>query len=292
MSKKMNIFLMGYFGFGNAGDNFLLKKSVQFFKEQLPEAKLCVSYEDSEKIISVFEDDMSHISPLPFSRKHISQDLTYCNRRSFSEMIIALWRAHVLVFPGGSMLQDMTSFRSLFYYVFLLFSYRLFGKKVYLMSQGIGPLNRPLSKWLVLRVLNICHGVSLRDVKSVEALKALGVSEKRLMLASDLAYYNESAQEAPKQSKEQAKDLLSLFRNESEKKTKKLNLGLSLRDICITSYSESSLKFFLQSLKSHFIFLSCQDPVDRHQISFYNGLAGKITKQKELDALFSQKNEM
>ena len=50
---------MGYFGFGNAGDNFLLKKSVQFFKEQLPGAKLCVSYEDPEKIISVFKENFS-----------------------------------------------------------------------------------------------------------------------------------------------------------------------------------------------------------------------------------------
>ena len=88
-------------------------------------------------------------------------------------------------------MQDSTSRRSLFYYLGVLLLARLFGWKVFVLSQGIGPLNRRFSRFLTRVVLTLINGVSCRDEFSVQLLKELGLSKRKLNLSADLAYFNQ-----------------------------------------------------------------------------------------------------
>ena len=52
----------------------------------------------------------------------------------------------MLLSGGGSLLQDVTSLRSLFYYLFIITLGKLAGKKVMLYSHGIGPIRNTIRK--------------------------------------------------------------------------------------------------------------------------------------------------
>ena len=53
--------------------------------------------------------------------------------------------SELIISGGGSLLQDVTSKRSLLYYLSIIGLGKLFGKKVMLFAQGIGPIR---AKWL------------------------------------------------------------------------------------------------------------------------------------------------
>jgi polysaccharide pyruvyl transferase WcaK-like protein len=75
----------------------------------------------------------------------------------------AIRRCDLLIFGGGSLLQNATSNRSLLYYLTLIGTANRLGKPVVLLSQGIGPLNGNWAKRAVVRGLRSVAGVTLRD---------------------------------------------------------------------------------------------------------------------------------
>lgn len=64
---------------------------------------------------------------------------------------------------GGSLLQDTTSTRSLFYYLSVIRCAELLGKPVMLYANGIGPVHKPANRRRVKRVVERAALVTLRD---------------------------------------------------------------------------------------------------------------------------------
>lgn len=96
-------------------------------------------------------------------------------RRDSSAVEKALEACDALVFPGGSIFQDVTSVRSVAYYSQLVSKAKKMGKKVFLLSQGVGPLNKFFGKRLAASAFKAADAVTVRDPASVAAIKALGV---------------------------------------------------------------------------------------------------------------------
>lgn len=99
-----------------------------------------------------------------------------CNRRSLGSTLRALARCELLIFGGGSLLQDSTSFKSLIFYAALIIAARLQGKAVLLWGQGLGPLKRWPSRQLVRFLLAIVQAASWRDPGSAGLARQLGRS--------------------------------------------------------------------------------------------------------------------
>ena len=55
----------------------------------------------------------------------------------------ALSKCDILVSGGGSLLQDATSVKSLFYYLWVIFMAQFYKKQVLIFAQGIGPHSPP-----------------------------------------------------------------------------------------------------------------------------------------------------
>ncbi len=92
----------------------------------------------------------------------------------------AILDSDALIFGGGSLLQDATSLRSLLYYLSLIrWGLKAHGR-VLLMGQGVGPLMRPVSRWLVRTTLRRVPFVSVRDADSASLLERLGVAHATL----------------------------------------------------------------------------------------------------------------
>ncbi len=105
----------------------------------------------------------------------------------------AIRRTDALILGGGSLLQDATSLRSLLYYLTLIHWGLKAHGRVWLVGQGVGPLHRPLSRWLTAKVLNRVPLLSLRDEESAELLRTIGVRAS-LRVDADLTWALQPAQ--------------------------------------------------------------------------------------------------
>jgi len=102
--------------------------------------------------------------------------------------LYAMRASALFISGGGSLLQDVTSRRSLWYYLATIRLAKKCGCAVQLYGCGIGPLMRGRSRAETARVLNECADVvTVRDGDSLALLKELGVTEPRLLLAADPA---------------------------------------------------------------------------------------------------------
>jgi polysaccharide pyruvyl transferase CsaB len=150
------IVISGYYGFGNCGDEAMLFAIVTQLKKRIPALEIAVLSQRPEDTARDFG-----VEAIP--------------RRDIRLIWRELKRADLLLSGGGSLFQDVTSPRSVFYYGGIIIMARLLGRKICLYGQGIGPLKRRISRELVRRVMNRADVITLRDEGSLEELRTLGV---------------------------------------------------------------------------------------------------------------------
>lgn len=160
------ILISGYYGFNNIGDESILTAVVGSLRERLPETEITVLSQNPESTAAKY-------------------GVKSVNRRSVPTIIRAVKNCDLLISGGGSLLQDVTSRKSILYYLFIMRIAQLLGKKFFIYSQGIGPI---VSKWncrLTARVLSGASGIVVRDIASKELLVRIGVPEKRIAVTAD-----------------------------------------------------------------------------------------------------------
>lgn len=148
--------ISGYYGLDNAGDEAVLAAIVQAVRRRDPNGRLTVLSADPEHTRRV-------------------HGVEAIRRTDLRAVAAELGRADLLISGGGSLLQDVTSLRSLLYYLGVMALAWLRGVPVFFYAQGIGPLRRPLSRWLVARAARGAAGVTVRDAASAELLRRIGV---------------------------------------------------------------------------------------------------------------------
>ena len=126
MSKR--VVLSGYFGFKNFGDEAILSLLVN--KLQSDKHRITVISHDPNYTKSIY--------------KHIRSVYTF----DFTNIIGAISKSDVLISGGGSLLQDVTSIKSLIYYLLVIFIALFLKKTVIIFAQGIGPINSLLGNIL------------------------------------------------------------------------------------------------------------------------------------------------
>ncbi len=147
----MKFLLAGYFGFGNFGDEAILKYAIDILRYY---------YKNSE--ITILTQNTL------YAKKNLG--VTGIYRFDMKNVIIGIKNCDYLIFPGGSVLQDVTSVKSILYYLSLIFLANLFKKKVILLAQGIGPINNKFVQKLTYTLLKKTSLITLRDEKSYDTL--------------------------------------------------------------------------------------------------------------------------
>ena len=103
-------------------------------------------------------------------------------------LCLALRRAKLFISGGGSLIQDATSSRSLWFYLYTMFAARRLGCRVMMYGCGVGPVNRPWNRRAAGRVINRCvDAITVREATSLEELRALGVTKPEIALAAEPA---------------------------------------------------------------------------------------------------------
>ena len=197
----MKFLLAGYFGYGNFGDEAILKYALDILKYY---------YKDAQ--ISVLTN-----SPY-YTKKNLEVDGIF--RFNMKAVIKEIKSSDILIFPGGSIFQDITSLKSILYYLFLILTGLFFKKKVVLISQGIGPINRKIIQNLTFKILRKVNLITVRDEKSYDLLIQNGVNAK---LTADLVWAFTQKMDNEKQEK-------SIVYGDIACHTEKGKVGIQLRN--------------------------------------------------------------
>lgn len=158
--------LAGYYGFQNMGDEALLEVLVLKLKELNPKIKIVALANNPQE-----------------TSKRLRIEAV--DRAKLLKIIKALWGSDRIIFGGGGLFQDVTSFRSLLYYLGLITIAKIMRNKIFLIAQGIGPLKRKMSRRLLSIVFKLADEISVRDKNSFEILSEL--YQKRITVTSDPA---------------------------------------------------------------------------------------------------------
>lgn len=160
--------LCGYYGYGNMGDDALLAASLQRAKKAFP--TLCPTV-------------------LTKSGKKDAQILGIrCVKRLSVQALQEIKHAKALVFGGGTLLQDLTSLRSLCYYTTIIRLAKHHGARVELWANGIHPPTTALGKRILTQALRRCDRIGLRDRASLRLAKEVLGENAPIIYEQDLAY--------------------------------------------------------------------------------------------------------
>ncbi|NDL66513.1 polysaccharide pyruvyl transferase CsaB [Anaerotalea alkaliphila] len=160
------ILIAGYYGYYNSGDDAIL-------------TSIC------EDITGL---DKGHaITILSNSPEATQREYGYpaVNRFNLPSVLKALKQTDILIMGGGSLLQDKTSSRSLWYYLFLIGMAKRMGKKCMLYANGIGPVRKPFNKMLTRWIANKIDIITLREHLSLKPLEGMKVSKPKIIVTAD-----------------------------------------------------------------------------------------------------------
>jgi len=162
------ILVSGYYGFHNAGDEAILAGMIRAVRDLEPEARFTV------------------ISGTAAQTRAL-HGVQAISRGDFKHIWQAMGRADLFISGGGSLLQDVTSSRSLTYYLGLMTMAKLRLRPVMIYAQGAGPVTRALSRTLIPTVVNGVDLITTRDAESAETFRHLGVFRPPIKVMADPA---------------------------------------------------------------------------------------------------------
>ncbi|MBQ8003880.1 MAG: polysaccharide pyruvyl transferase CsaB, partial [Oscillospiraceae bacterium] len=165
--KRTQVTVCGSYGRGNAGDDAILKAVIREIREVSPCSEICV---------------MSKNPAETKKRYRVRSIYTFNIFRMFN----AFLHSHLYINGGGSLIQDSTSSRSLYFYLLTLASAHLCGCKVMMYGCGIGPVRKKKNRALAARVIDKnADCITLRDPDSFDELSKMGVTRPSMKLAAD-----------------------------------------------------------------------------------------------------------
>ncbi len=176
MGANKKILISGYYGFDNSGDDAILKAMVKDIKAK-----------DSNVKITAFSNNPT------FTKKTYGIDAV--NRFGIKGVVRAIRNCNLFISGGGSLLQDITSTRSLLYYISLMKLAKLFNKPVMVYANGIGPINKRINRFLTRKVLNKVDFITLRDEDSKIFLRDLRVENDNIYVTADPVFTLEPTKE-------------------------------------------------------------------------------------------------
>lgn len=160
------IVVAGYYGFRNSGDDAILHSLCNDILKMDKTSRIMVL--SSQPEITMSEYPVQAI-----------------NRFKFFDVVREIKSCDVLVMGGGSLIQDVTSTRSLYYYLGLLWIAKLFNKATMLYGNGIGPIIHGYNKPITALTLNRVNTITLREHVSKEILWKLNVKKPKITVTAD-----------------------------------------------------------------------------------------------------------
>ncbi len=166
---RAGVLICGAYGMGNAGDEAILDALVAEMRSIDPLMPVTVLTREPRSAGERLDVETVHSFNAP-------------------KFLSIMKRRKLYINGGGSLIQDVTSRRSLWYYLFTLRAAKKRGCRVMMYGCGIGPVKREHGVASARKTLNSCVDViTLREPDSVEELARFGVTKPEIILAADPA---------------------------------------------------------------------------------------------------------
>ena len=160
------IVVSGYYGSKNAGDEAMLAAMLEVLGDLDPKLHITV--------ISA--------NPADTAKRHGVEAVSWLD-------LPGIWRvmrqSDLLISGGGSLLQNVTSRRSLYYYMGIIFLAFMAGLKVMLYAQGIGPILGRVAERAMCWLGNRVDLITVRDEGSLKELERLGICRPVIQCTAD-----------------------------------------------------------------------------------------------------------
>lgn len=168
-NNRSGVLICGAYGMGNAGDEAILEAIVAEMREIDGEMPITVLTRRPAETAARLGVRALHTFDIPGFLAAARRSLLYVN-------------------GGGSLIQDVTSRRSLWFYLFTLSAAKRLGCRVMMYGCGIGPVKYLGDVRHTRRVLNASvDAITLREPDSLAELGRFGVTEPQIALSSDPA---------------------------------------------------------------------------------------------------------
>lgn len=176
--KRDGVMICGAYGRDNAGDDAILESIVTQMRQLDPELPMYVLTRKPKETEMRYRIGAVHTFAMGKFCRLCRKTKLYIN-------------------GGGSLIQDVTSSRSLWYYLYNIAAAKRRGNKVLMYGCGIGPVVKALDRRLAGRIINkYSDVVTLREHMSLEALQEMGVTKPQMQVTADPAILLQPAPEA------------------------------------------------------------------------------------------------
>ena len=163
-----DIIISGYYGFDNSGDDAILQAIIDDLRSIKNDVRIAV------------------LSKNPAATK-AAYGVDSINRFNVFDVIKTMKKSKLFLNGGGNLIQDVTSTRSLSYYLGSIFLAKALGLKVMLYANGIGPVTKKSNRYLTSKIINTVDMITLREEASKQELKALGIEKPEIVVTADPA---------------------------------------------------------------------------------------------------------
>ncbi len=171
MDNPKQIAISGYYGSGNLGDEAILEGLTGALMDRFGEDEI------SLVVLSNDPEETRKLHGLPA-----------VNRWRPIQVFKTLRESDLLISGGGGLFQDRTSSFSLWYYLGIIWLARLLKTPVYIVGQGVGPINHWFNNLFVRWTASQTNGALVRDSDSYDLLEEMGLNGTKISLGADLAF--------------------------------------------------------------------------------------------------------
>jgi len=178
--SPIRIALFGLFGSGNLGNDGSLEAMIGFLRTARPDAELTCICADPDKVRETSQVPAIRIGWQPPPGQSSPILYRFLVTRKLLQLVHAIHNVRkfdALIVPGTGILDDYSE-RPLGFPA-SLFSWcvaaRLFGTKIAFVSIGAGPIQHPVSRFLMKFAARMAHYRSYRDTLSQEFMQNIGL---------------------------------------------------------------------------------------------------------------------
>jgi len=165
--SRDGVIICGAYGRGNAGDDAILEAIINEMHSIDADLPIVVLSKNPQETRKKYRASAIYTFNLPGFRRAMKRTRLYIN-------------------GGGSLIQDVTSRRSLLFYLYNISAAKRLGNRVIMYGCGIGPVKDRFDRWLSGRIIDSkVDIITLRERDSLEELRLLGVSKPKILLSAD-----------------------------------------------------------------------------------------------------------
>jgi L-malate glycosyltransferase len=175
--RKYDVMLSGWYGFNNIGDDAILRAIINDLRNLKKDISIVVLSKKPQETSTAFDVDS-------------------ISRLNLCKITKIMKNSKLFINGGGTLIQDLTSTRSLMYYLGTIFLAKCLGMKVMVYANGIGPVNKRFNRRLTRKILNKVDTITLREECSRAELKRINICNPNISVTADPALNLDEVQDS------------------------------------------------------------------------------------------------